>query len=401
MFKITEFVKGLAFLGMASLLVSCGSSVSDSPYPYADVKVGLEHPGQLKLDEEIAKATYVPLEVTGDDASLIDGVANYAVTSRYIYVLPVKEARVALFDRKGHFLKTLIPFGSGPGEISGYVSNIQVDEKNDRLYLFTPDRMMSYTLEGEYMETTVYEKQAICQWMLDGKHRAAVSMPYVPFAGGSFGIGIFTGKGEPVVSKNDFSSPLVPYEKTGLTTHIGVGYGNASLLFKAGSNDTVFRMAGNLVQPACILHMGVSDDEIRRSLDVTDFKSLRDFGDGSDYFVSDMFETEQRFYFRLRNNERHYAVSVDKKSGELLAEKCEQPAPLTELAAATLLHGMLGTKAYRNFPVWGNVVGNELVQVVTSGELDFYRDMKSISIPDELQSMGEESNPVFIFYELR
>ena len=33
--------------------------------------------------------TFVPLEVTTDDASLIDGVYDYAVTDRYIYVLPV------------------------------------------------------------------------------------------------------------------------------------------------------------------------------------------------------------------------------------------------------------------------------------------------------------------------
>lgn len=36
--------------------------------------------------------------MTTDDASLIDGVYDYAVTDRYIYVFPVKEPRIVLFD---------------------------------------------------------------------------------------------------------------------------------------------------------------------------------------------------------------------------------------------------------------------------------------------------------------
>lgn len=47
--------------------------------------------------------------------SLLDGVSEYALTSKYIYVSPVKEQRIVQFDRKGHFIKTLIPFGQGPG----------------------------------------------------------------------------------------------------------------------------------------------------------------------------------------------------------------------------------------------------------------------------------------------
>lgn len=37
------------------------------------------------------------LERTNDDASLIDGVVDFAITSKYIYVLVGKEARIVLF----------------------------------------------------------------------------------------------------------------------------------------------------------------------------------------------------------------------------------------------------------------------------------------------------------------
>ena len=184
------------------LLIACSSPKSDpSNCPVADIRAGLENPKSLKLSDEIESVDYVPLEVTSDDASLIDGVANYAVTDKYIYVLPVKEQRIVLFDRQGHFIKTLIPFGQGPGEFSGFVASMQADEKNDRLYLFSTDRVEVYTLDGEPVQHFTHDYQIIFQYKLGQGHLAAVSMPYVPFQNGSFGIGLFTEKGDTVTMK--------------------------------------------------------------------------------------------------------------------------------------------------------------------------------------------------------
>ena len=143
-------MKRLSLSWVLFLLIACSSPKSDpSNCPVADIRAGLENPKSLKLSDEIESVDDVPLEVTSDDASLIDGVANYAVTDKYIYVLPVKEQRIVLFDRQGHFIKTLIPFGQGPGEFSGFVASMQADEKNNRLYLFSTDRVEVYTLDGE------------------------------------------------------------------------------------------------------------------------------------------------------------------------------------------------------------------------------------------------------------
>ena len=73
------------------------------------------------------------METTDDPASLLDGVSEYALTSKYIYVSPVKEQRIVQFDRKGHFIKTLIPFGQGTGELSNFLESILADEKNNPL----------------------------------------------------------------------------------------------------------------------------------------------------------------------------------------------------------------------------------------------------------------------------
>ena len=116
--------------------------------------------------------------------------------------------------------------------------------------------------------------------------------------------------------KNDFSSPLVSSEKSGLTIRIAAGYSGRqqSVLFKTGSNDTVFRLSDDKISPACVLSLRNSDEEMINSLDVTNFNSLKNLGDGKDYFVSDLYETPRRYYFRLRNNDGHYVASVDKKT---------------------------------------------------------------------------------------
>ena len=94
-------------------------------------------------------------------------------------------------------------------------------------------------------------------------------------------------------------------------------------------------------------------------------------------------------------------ASVNKKTGKTLVEKCIQPGTLKEMADVNLQHGMLGTKSYHNFPVWGRVSGNELVQIVTPYELNFYKETQSISIPDNLNTKEEEGNPIFVFYKLK
>lgn len=58
-------------------------------------------------------------------------------------------------------------------------------------------------------------------------------------------------------------------------------------------------------------------------------------------------------------------------------------------------------KKLSGFPVWGNMTGNDLVQIITSAELDYYKNIRSILIPEQLKNLGEESNPVFIFYKLK
>ena len=401
--KLASILFYLNSVFVVSCFVSCGSSPTEAPSLLtADIRGGMDKPRLLGLGDEIKGVTFVPLEVTTDDASLIDGVYDYAVTDRYIYVLPVKEPRIVLFDRQGRFIRTLVKEGQGPGEFSGILPCIQVDERNDRLFLFSNNRVWEYTLEGEFIGQSTHEYSVIYMRHIGKDRFAAISFPFQPFNGGGFGLGLFSRKGDTIAIKNDFYSFLLPHEKSGFTT-IAPAYSDAqnSVLFKTGSNDTVFSISADRISAACVLDLKNSDAEVIRSLDVTDMSNLRiEKKDPKDIFVQDMIEFPAHYYFRLLYNQGYYIASVDKKTGKTLVEKCEMPGSIYELADANLQHGMQGTRSYRNFPVWGRVIKDELVQVVTPYELNLYKSLRSITIPQELNLKGEEGNPVFVFYSL-
>ena len=398
-------MKLLHLFCLLPLVAACSSGHSGpEELISADLRQGINHPSMLNLQDEIESVEYIPLETTEDPASLLDGVSEYAVTSKYIYVSPVKEQRIVQFDRQGRFIKTLIPFGQGPGEFSNFLAGMQADEENNRLYLFSANQIGVYTLEGEFIQNLNHGYQIVYQRKVGKDRYASVAFPYVPFQSGSYGLGIFTEQGDTIAVKNDFASPLVTPEKAGFTVGIAATFSSQqqSLLFKTGCNDTVFRISSDKILPACVLNLQNSDQEIVRCLDATDFSSLHQkFEGNTDIFIFDFFETPRNYYFRCRYDGRHYVASVDKKTGEMLTEQCEQPEDIYKLSDANLLFGMLGTRSYRQFPIWGRMEKDQLVQVITPYELGLYESKATLTVPDELKEINADGNPIFIVYQLR
>ena len=152
-----------------------------------------------------------------------------------------------------------------------------------------------------------------------------------------------------------------------------------------------------------ILNLRNSNEEIVRSLDATDFMSLRSgrFEGIGDIYISDLFETTNQFYFRFRYNMDYFVASVSKQTGKTLVEKCQMSASLEELGGANPILGMVGTISYNRFPIWGSIENNYLVQIVTPVELDLDKNNDSISIPESLKTVEEEDNPIFILYKIK
>ena len=396
--------KQLLYLLTSSLLVACQPKADvGTEIPVANLRELISNPSMLSLNEEIKQVEYIPLRTTEDDQSLIDGVAGFAVTSKHIYVYPVKEQRIVLFSRQGKFIRTLITFGQGPGEFNDMLSDIQANEERNRLYLFGFSGIWEYTLEGEYLQKYEYKQQAIFQRLLTVDRLGAVAFPYMPFKNGSFGLGIFTLQGDTIAIKNNFYASGVAPEKAGFTIRSAASYTpiDNSILFKMGANDTVFRITDKTIEPACILQLNNSNKEVRMSIDATDFGSMQDSGSSSDIIISEMMETPSYYYFRLRYDEGHFVMALHKETGKAMVEKCIQPADLTTLSDANLLSGMLGTRSYQNFPIWGRMEGDCLAQIITPYELSLYKETNKITIPEALQGVGEDDNPIVILYHLK
>jgi hypothetical protein len=225
----------------------------------------------------------------------------------------------------------------------------------------------------------------------------------MPFQAGSFGLGLFNLNGDTIALANNFYSLVVSPEKSGFTTAIAATYSDfpESVLFKSGSNDTIYSIGQNSIEPAYVLYLKNSDKEIARSLDVMDFSFIaRKTGYGSDIFVEDMFETPRSIYFRFVCSDEYYIGSINKHTKQTLIEKCIHWGNIRQMSDANFQRGMLGTIRHNNFPVWGRMMGNHLVQIITYNELQYYSDMNVVVIPEELKELDENSNPAFIYYTI-
>ena len=393
----------ILFVILLVIFTACNSADKKaSTHLVVDLRNLVNQTEVTTLADEIKGVSYVPLEMTTDDASVIDGIANFAVSDKYIYVLPAKEMRVVLFGRDGKFIRNLINSGQGPGEFTGSICTMQFDRKTNRLYLFDVQDVWIYTEEGEFIEKRHYDFMSIMTYNLSDNEMGAISFPFVPFKQGSFGMGVFTNQGDTVAIENEvFYSRLISEEKSGFTMDVATCFSDypVSILFKCGSNDTIYRIKSNGIEASSVVKLDNSDKQIIRSLDITDFASMGNLEDENDIAISDLMETEKNLYLRFRYKHVNHVASISKESDNVVVEKCVQPADYMTLAKANLLQGMSGTKSYLNFPIWGRVENKELIQVITPYEMGLYGNT-SITIPAELKHIKEDDNPVFIFYKL-
>ena len=113
----------LPLLSVFSLLGACQSpdDTQQADFQTVEVRSVINKDSQLDWNKHIQSSRYIQLQETNDEASLIDGISDFALSDQYIFILPIKERRIAMFDREGHFIKTLIKEGPGrrdPGRMS-------------------------------------------------------------------------------------------------------------------------------------------------------------------------------------------------------------------------------------------------------------------------------------------
>ena len=99
------------------------------------------------LSEIAESVEYVSLETSEESfLSLIQDVKFYK-DKIYVVNFPGK---ILVFDRSGKFLHQIGNEGEGPGEFFN-LSSFVIDEKSERLYLASGGRLITYTLDNEYI----------------------------------------------------------------------------------------------------------------------------------------------------------------------------------------------------------------------------------------------------------
>jgi hypothetical protein len=383
-------------LCIGSLCASCKRDTKqDETIPTIDVRAALAGKSTNVFNDPIVSLEYVPLLVDDNDLSLVtDDIRDYAVTSKYIYILSYDKFRLWLFDRQGHYIKDIIKLGNGPGEYSGSAKNIYADEKNDRLYLANIDRTYVYTLEGEFVEVRQRKNMIECEYAVGDDRFAAVSFVGAPFfVPGAFGLGVFSAR-EDTIAMKKFYVNGVPKEKTGFTDVV-YAPSAGSLLFKKVGNDTIYRLTPTDIRPAYILALGNSANDIIKGAEVRN--SIK--SQPGDIQLYDILETDSYFYYRFERNERFYVGAYNRTNGESDVEQCRVPTnDFFTLARLSHFGGLIGMhgKHLKN-PFWGRRFGDELVQVITATE---WLEFKEKGLVDGID-VNEDDNPIFVFVKLK
>jgi hypothetical protein len=239
------------------------------------------------------------LELNSDNTSLFAGVLDYAITSKYIYVLPTKEFRLLQFDREGHYMKDVVRYGDGPGEFNGFAQNIYADEMGNRLYIVNMDKTWEYTLDGKFVAIRQHKNMMSREYKIGEDRWAAISYLDVPFQiPGIFGIAVFSAQEDTIAMKKDFYIDEVSKDRTGFTD-VASAQSSNSVLFKTTSNDTVFRLSPIGISPAYILKLDNSENEKIRGAEVRNRRDILP----DDIKILDMIETDAYFYYRFFLNE--------------------------------------------------------------------------------------------------
>jgi hypothetical protein len=115
-----------------------------------NIKVGSEnYQKEIVYSSLFDSVKYVKLEMSNE--SLIGIIAKIRVAEDRIFILDQRLRTLLAFSDTGKFLWKINKIGNGPGE---YTEIIDFDLKNDKLYLFDPNRnVLEFDLSGNFIKS--------------------------------------------------------------------------------------------------------------------------------------------------------------------------------------------------------------------------------------------------------
>ncbi|MDR1161537.1 MAG: 6-bladed beta-propeller, partial [Tannerellaceae bacterium] len=143
------------------LLFSCSEEKKKPRLTLDDCPVIATQAGDLTtLDLSLVRDTFdFPLSAllsgyelirleNNSEKALVGATGSYAVSENYIGLYTDSPKDYKLFNKKGEYIRSISSVGQGPDEYPGGVYDSYIDEKNNKVYLFTSIKLLVFDLEG-------------------------------------------------------------------------------------------------------------------------------------------------------------------------------------------------------------------------------------------------------------
>lgn len=283
---------------------------------------------KFELSEISSNLDIVPLEAM--EESLISSINDVIITETDILIDDVKSG-VIRFDRKGRFLNKIGKIGNGPEEYV-MLNQIEFDENNSDVYLFTERGVKVYDLDGKFKR--LVSNKRVSEFYDNRQGRGYLFNDYIIFNGKlplrnntnalwTFSVydkslnlidSLFNSSIiENVEYVKNNRSPLYGWANYCSESLANIDFYGGDMKVQYYGNDTIFEIEkGDLsINPVYFLSMGMRPE----------FKISHEWIKSDLFFdylwMEDFFESSNYLYFLLAKLNLLYMVRYTKASGSL------------------------------------------------------------------------------------
>lgn len=269
-----------------------------------------------KLSSFVDSIEYIALE-TKEECLIGEGM-NFDIDDTHIVVTYNLSEFVYLFDRKGHFLRTIGNMGGGPNEYA-YIENVFIDPSTDCIVITSVGKALYYSKQGEFLYSIPFpvDERRTISYFNDQFLRMVDS--YV-FRDSTFHVyTIYNSKGN-LMQKSIASIPIPlrkdPERKLSYKCkEINPVYIYQNMPHvREYLNDTIFMINGlSQFIPKYVLDLGDSKVSPDIQADIDHFEERIQ----EKIIIIDMFETTNSLFFQYFNKWRIHSCRYDKKENKL------------------------------------------------------------------------------------
>ncbi len=425
---------------LALFLISCenkAKEVSDNKSDLTAIDLQdiskIEAVQGFNLSDVSSEIDVVPLETT--EESLFSSIDDIIVSDSNIFIEDVRNG-VLRFDRNGKFMNKIGKKGEGPEEYI-MLKQIEYDELNKEIFLFTESGIKSYDLEGKFKRhissrrnSQFYGGRNGRCYLFNNHFLLNASLPLVDKESDSlwtFSIYDMDMNSQVEFYNYDIIENLEYIKNnkspmSGWKNYCSEGLANVDLY---GDNmkiiyyakDTIFEIDKETLnlKPIVVLSMGERPD----------FKTSHEWIKSDEFFKylwrDDFFESDKYYYFLLSKSSHKYIVRYDKGNGDMHVSKSESKIKETSLPGSP---GFVYKRRNDKFTFNNDILSNHtfemgfrskgkyIIDVIFPSGVDseYIQNVKEGSVKDEnskdrfvkvLSNLKEDDNPILLIATLK